>query len=597
MKFAEEYYLNNIKQVKDELSSLEKILNRYAALRLAIAIAAIISTYYCYKKDNFTLVVVSIAFGITAFLIAAFFHNNKINEKNKKLLLLKYNEKGIMRINGEWKKFDDYGKEYIDKKHNFTNDLDIFGKNSLFQWINITNSQFGRNILAKMLRLDNIPSINEVKNNQEAIKELKDKRELCQNIYLETCNDKYSDKNIDRFIQWMKGDKVISLTPKYIPYLFLTVTYTILFFTIIRKIPISVLVLDLLINYLVIKVITRQTEEIVGLVLNNKRKIIQYTNVLAIIQKEEYISKKLNTLKGKLVSARKNSVEEMGKLKNIINWLGDSTGNAYYLILNLFMMSDIFILHNLELWRKENGQDVEEWLNIMGEFEALISLSNLAFEHELWNYPDVTDDFKIEAIEIGHPLLGERAKVNDFKLCGGEKAALITGSNMSGKSTFLRTIGFNMILAYLGVPVFAKDFKCGIFNIYTCMRTQDDLEENISSFYAEILRIKLVIEAAKKGEKVFFLLDEIFKGTNSKDRHHGAQVLIEQLVAANGRGLVSTHDLELCDLEKVHPWLVNYNFQEYYKDNKIKFDYKLRKGKSTTQNAKYLMKMAGIDME
>lgn len=305
MKFAEEYYLNNIKQVKDELSSLEKILNRYAALRLAIAIAAIISTYYCYKKDNFTLVVVSITFGITAFLIAAFFHNNKINEKNKKLLLLKYNEKGIMRINGEWKKFDDYGKEYIDKKHNFTNDLDIFGKNSLFQWINITNSQFGRNILAKMLRLDNIPSINEVKNNQEAIKELKDKRELCQNIYLETCNDKYSDKNIDRFIQWMKGDKVISLTPKYIPYLFLTVTYTILFFTIIRKIPISVLVLDLLINYLVIKVITRQTEEIVGLVLNNKRKIIQYTNVLAIIQKEEYISKKLNTLKGKAGKCKK----------------------------------------------------------------------------------------------------------------------------------------------------------------------------------------------------------------------------------------------------------------------------------------------------
>ena len=168
---------------------------------------------------------------------------------------------------------------------------------------------------------------------------------------------------------------------------------------------------------------------------------------------------------------------------------------------------------------------------------------------------------------------------------------------MSGKSTFLRTIGFNMILTYLGLPTFSKGFKCGISNIYTCMRTQDNLEENISSFYAEILRIKLVIEAAKSGEKVFFLLDEIFKGTNSNDRHDGARILIEQLVKLQGVGLVSTHDLELCNLEKEKSWLVNYNFREYYKENKINFDYVLRRGKSETQNAKHLMKLAGIDIE
>ena len=169
-----------------------------------------------------------------------------------------------------------------------------------------------------------------------------------------------------------------------------------------------------------------------------------------------------------------------------------------------------------------------------------------------------------------------------------------SGSNMSGKSTFLRTVGINLLLSYIGAPVYAEKFECGIMNIYTCMRTKDNLEESISSFYAEILRIKILIEACKKGERVFFLLDEIFKGTNSKDRHVGATVLIKQLIQYGGVGLVSTHDLELCDLENKN--IVNYNFKEYYEDNKIKFDYKLRRGKSVTQNAIHLMKLAGIEI-
>ena len=260
-------------------------------------------------------------------------------------------------------------------------------------------------------------------------------------------------------------------------------------------------------------------------------------------------------------------------------------------------MSDIFILSNLQEWRIKNGYKLEKWLEDMGEVEALVSLSTISFEHEEWTYPTISGINEIEAIELAHPLLGERAKANNFNLKGSEKVALITGSNMSGKSTFLRTIGFNMVLTYLGLPTFSKGFKCGISNIYTCMRTQDNLDENISSFYAEILRIKLVIEAAKNGERVFFLLDEIFKGTNSQDRHDGARILIEQLVKLQGVGLVSTHDLELCDLENEKSWLVNYNFREYYKNNKINFDYVLRRGMSKTQNAKHLMKLAGIDIE
>ena len=153
------------------------------------------------------------------------------------------------------------------------------------------------------------------------------------------------------------------------------------------------------------------------------------------------------------------------------------------------------------------------------------------------------------------------------------------------------------MLAYIGAPVCASKFSCSVMKIYTCMRTKDNLEESISSFYAEILRIKQLITACKNKEKVFFLLDEIFKGTNSEDRYTGAKILIKQLIKYGSSGFVSTHDFELCDMENNHTEIVNYNFREYYEENKIKFDYKIRKGRSTTRNAIHLMKLAGIEIE
>ena len=394
----------------------------------------------------------------------------------------------------------------------------------------------------------------------------------------------------------MEADEKTSFTVKYVPYLFITITILFLYFIATGRVPVSYLILDLFVNYLVVKLLTKNLNDSINIILDNKKSIIEYSKILELIEKEEFKSVSLCKLKNKLSEKDLNCITEMSKLKSIINWIGDSNANAYYLIINVLILSDIFVLQNLEKWRKKNGAKIRTWIEVIGEFEALISISNIVFDNPQWSLPCITERREIECLKVAHPLLGEKAESNDFSLKDGKKAALITGSNMSGKSTFLRTIGFNMILAYIGSTVRAEKFECGIFNIYTCMRTQDNLEESISSFYAEILRIKLVIEAARNGEKVFFLLDEIFKGTNSKDRHDGAKILIEQLVKSGGIGLVSTHDFELCDLEKIHKWLINFNFQEYYIDNKIKFDYKLRNGRSKTQNAKYLMKLAGIEI-
>ncbi len=597
MKNSLSYYKNNIEKINEQLKSLEKKLIAFSIIRFIIVIVGLIAMYYYYKQDSIEGLGFSFLCTLFVFLIIVFFHSERINLKKRLLTMLEYYEKGIKRLDNTWKEFSDIGEEFINKNHNFSSDLDIFGKKSLFQWINLTRTKFGRKKLAHKMMLNDLPTRYEIQDNQEAIKELSKKRDFCEKLYFEATIQNKKKENIEELLKWAKSDEKNSFTIKYVSYIFIAITLILIFLTIIGRFPVTYLLLDLMINYLVIKLLTRKLSSVIDIFINNKREIIKYSNLLGLIQDESFESKKLLELQKDLLGSNINCKAEMKKLRNIVNWLGDSTSNAYYLIINVFLMSDIFILCNLEEWRIKNGYKLEKWLEIMGEIEALVSLSTLAFEHQAWSYAKISGVNEIEARGLAHPLLGERAKVNDFNLCGNERVALITGSNMSGKSTFLRTIGFNMILTYLGLPTCSKFFKCGISNIYTCMRTQDNLDENISSFYAEILRIKLVIEAAKSGKKVFFLLDEIFKGTNSQDRHDGARILIEQLVKLQAVGLVSTHDLELCNLEQEKSWLVNYNFREYYKNNKINFDYILRRGKSETQNAKHLMKLAGIDIE
>lgn len=595
MNKALSFYEEKILKYKADIEKLNYIISKLAILRLLIVGLAIILSYYFYKKENIISLIISLILLFIIFIITAYYHNKKINEKKEHEVYVNINKKGIARIKGEFKENEDNGEEFLKDEHPFVSDLDIFGRNSLFQMINSTKTKFGRSKLFKMLTLEGIPTRNEILNKQDAIRELGSKVEWRQSLEVKSTLKKSGTKDIDELLKWAKSKNEIKPLFKIIPYLFIVITMMSMVLVVLNILPISYLVLMFMINYLVVKILTKDLTPIIKLFDKHKKDIEAYTNLLILIDNEKFESIFLKDLKLKLKNNSKNCVKEMKELKKLVDWLGDSSSNAYYLLLNITVLSDIFILRNLEEWRKTNGDKLKDWLDIMGEFEALSSISNLSFDFESWSYAKIIEEDVVEAIDVGHPMLGERAVVNSFTLRSNEKVALITGSNMSGKSTFLRTIGLNLLLSYIGAPSCSKSFTCGIFSIYTCMRTKDNLEESISSFYAEILRIKILIEAAKKGEKVFFLLDEIFKGTNSKDRHEGAKVLINQLVNNKALGLVSTHDLELCDLEKTKLWLKNYNFQEYYEKNNIKFDYKLRSGKSKTQNAVHLMKLAGID--
>jgi len=293
-----------------------------------------------------------------------------------------------------------------------------------------------------------------------------------------------------------------------------------------------------------------------------------------------------------------NLIKEQNKsikrLANIYDKISERN-NAFFIIINILLLWDYQCMILFEKWRIKSGKDLKKWFDVIGEFEALNSISNIIYEHPEWVMPLISDNnYIIKAENIDHPLLGEKMVCNNITIDKTKNILLITGSNMSGKSTFLRTVGINLILSYIGAPVCAKKFEYSLMQIFTCMRTSDNLENNISSFYAEILRIKMIVEEVQENKKVFFLLDELFKGTNSLDRHDGAIALIKQLGDEKASGLISTHDLELCDLQYKYSKIKNYHFKEYYLNNELKFDYKIREGVSTTRNAIHLLKLAGI---
>lgn len=595
MSKALSFYEGEISKYEEKIKNINGVITKISTLRLIIAIMAVLLAYYFYKGENIAYLISSIVISVGIFIVVAYYHNKRIQEKREYEIYININRNGINRIMGTFKEREDKGEEFLSDEHPFASDLDIFGRNSLFQMINSTKTKFGRAKLSQMLNLNAIPSREEILKKQEAINELGKKVEWRQRLEVKSTIKKSGTKDINELLEWANGKSEIKPLFKIVPYLFIAITMISIVLVVLKVLPISYVILVFMINYLVVKILTKDLVQIIKLFDKHKKDIEAYTNLLILIENENFDSVLLKELKNKMNSSGKSCVEEMKALKKLVDWLGDSSSNAYYLLLNVTVLSDTFILRNLEEWRRLNGHKLEAWLNVMGEFEALSSISNLSFDFDEWSYPTISNLDVVEGINIGHPMLGERAVVNSFTLNHDSKVALITGSNMSGKSTFLRTIGLNLLLSYIGAPTCSNGFTCGVFSIYTCMRTKDNLEESISSFYAEILRIKILIEAAKNGEKVFFLLDEIFKGTNSKDRHEGAQVLINQLVNNNAMGLVSTHDLELCDLEKTKKWIKNYNFQEYYEKNNIKFDYKLREGRSKTQNAVHLMKLAGIE--
>ncbi len=591
-------YQKRHKDYEEKSKDLARKLNNISNLRLFEVVLGLAGSVYLYKKDFNLFSAVLVGFTIFIFLCLVFYHGSLKAKKKRWDILCNINHDSTKRINNEWGSFKDTGDGFKDYDHNYSDDLDIFGERSLFQWINTCVTFKGRRILSQWLTKPS-ESKKEILSRQSAAKELSENLDWRQSFLTEGMLSKEEFQDPEKLIEWAGSfngfytNKVLTYVVNFLP----LVTLIMLVGAFVWDIPffVSGILICIQIAMLAFKFIEMSSVlDTLGSYIDN---IKAYEKMLETFEKQDFQCDYLNQLKNRLQSKEgKTAFSQIRYLEKILNRM-TIRRSELYIVIDILLLWDYRCMIPLENWKRNSGRSLETWLDALGELEALSSIAGLYFDHSDWATPVIYDDEnspRFFGTTVGHPLLPEDRIYNDLRMMRKGNVHIITGSNMSGKSTLLRTVGINLVLAYIGAPVCASELHCSIFDLYTSMRVRDDLGKNISSFYAELLRIKTMIEAARNGRPVFFLLDEIFRGTNSRDRHTGARVLIKQLSQEGAIGYVSTHDIELGDLETESESIRNFHFREYYEEGQLHFDYKLRPGVSNTRNAIYLMKMAGL---
>ncbi|SKC15250.1 MutS-related protein [Dyadobacter psychrophilus] len=490
---------------------------------------------------------------------------------------------------------DDSGLQFQEKEHAFGSDLDIFGEYSLYKLLNRTRTAEGSHRFANWLK--NHADTKEIRLRQEAAAEFSRHPEMIQSLEATALLHEHAAQQLGEFRQWSREfmDKDLARLLNFRWFSVITVSIAILFlFSILPAWP---LLLCIAVNVVLIARFKAYIDSVTNRTTALGKTLVSYGEILEVAQSFPYQSPWWTGRKERIKGSG-NALKQVGVLFARL----DYRNNIFFsLLVGIPTLWDIFCLAGLETWKQNHHDKLADWLEVLADAEAMNSLAGHAFANPEYIAPDVTDspEFQIDTIAMGHPLIPlERRISNDFSVSGTGHTILVTGSNMSGKSTFLRTIGLNFVLAQMGAVVSAKTFKCAPVRVFSSMRTQDSLEESTSSFYAELKRLRKLLELAdeRNSAPVFYLLDEILKGTNSSDRHRGAEALIRQLHTKKASGLVSTHDLELGEWGATENYVHNFHFRSDVENGELLFDYRLHDGICKSFNASELMRMMGIDI-
>ena len=562
MKTCMETYGKRKNRYESLLKRQTSFINIISNLRLVVFVCGLAALAAAYFTQYYIL------FGAVALVSTVVFtylilqHEKLIGKRKYTTLLIRINEEAISRMKGEWTSFPDDGSEFLDEAHSYTQDLDIFGKGSLFQWTDCAKTYMGRRHFADLLS-GQYGNASDVRGRQEAVEELANKTAWRQRLLAEAMIRPEAAVNPEPLIRWASElnsgySREWLILTRALPVLTLVFAALAYVFSLI---PWFVPVVTLLLQYILLKVKARQNANLFKLAEKFSGGILAYSRMLKLFEKSSFKCDDLKNLIKRLTgSDGASALRQVERLASIIDSISNRN-TPFYIIFNIITLWDYHYLIALEKWKMRSGKHLEDWLAALGGAEALCSLALIRHDNPGWARPEIIEGMNgYEALNMGHPLLKHENRIdNDLFIQSPTRVLLITGSNMSGKSTLLRTAGINMVLAYAGAPVCAASFRVPLLEIYTCMRVGDNLEKNISSFYAELIRIKKVVETVAQGRNVFYLLDEIFKGTNSIDRHSGASVLIKKLSSSETLGLVSTHDLELCTLAETNNRIKNYH--------------------------------------
>lgn len=591
---------NQIKQVfsAEKNKASEKAKNAsHTSGALAIArfvafMIYLICTVYLANERWATGVFVSTLLFVVFFSLLVKFHKRIKDELRLQQALAEINQQELLRMDWKHHEFLADGKEFVDRKHPYSYDLDLFGKGSLFQWINRTVTANGAKILANWLKEQ--ASLQQICQRQEAVKELSSAPTFLQEFEGNArvlSNDKME---ITQLLLWIAEPAQVAkaswLRWAYwvLPVHFFLQAFLAFYFA---EYPVFWAVLALMIN---LAVVGRFNAYITSLIEGTTLALPvfkMYAQMMVQLGGQQFESQLITGYQKQLQDT--GALASIGKLNRLLGLLEYRLNAVFAFTVNAVLLLDIRWVQQLEAWKAQHHQHLAQWIQVLGEIEALNSLATTLYANPDFTLPRVKEQpFQLKANQIGHPLIHAEKRVdNSFEMDGNGQLVILSGSNMAGKSTFLRTLAINMALAFAGGPVCAKQLVVSRALLFTSMRIEDSLNENLSSFYAELTRLQQLFKLLAEREDVFYMLDEILRGTNSEDRYRGVMSILKRLLKTKASGMISTHDLKLAELAHEQENQVrNFSFESTIQQGKIYFDYQLKAGVCRSFNAYELMK-------
>lgn len=593
------FYSNNILELNKLLQQLKSKSSQIAWARFIVFLATAFSIKQLWGSSVIVIVAIGTA-GLSCFLWMLSLSSNNRRKQNNTTALIDLNKQEIEILNNNYLHRND-GATFKQADHNYENDLDIFGKASLYQYLNRCVSEQGKCLLAKQLLT--AQSTDFILQQQEAVKELSTKMSWAQQFIAYGIENNVTKSTEEKINNWLKEKNTVFIWQgwNWFIHIYSAITLASLMLYIVDVFPSSIFY-PLTTLYFLFALYQSKKVHKTYIQLG---KIVDEVATLQVqlkwLEEETFSSKLFNHIQSNISNNNQTKASvQILHLKQILDRFDARLNVFLFFFLNSFLLWDVRQMLALIHWKKNNKELLNHWFKAIASTEVSISLATLYFNQPQFVFPTISNThFEFTATDLGHPLIAENKRVNNsFTLNGIGKTALITGSNMGGKSTFLRSIGINTVLALMGAPVCAKAFTVSNVELMSSMRIADNLAESTSTFYAELKKIQSIIEAVKAQKKVFILLDEILRGTNSLDRHTGSKALIQQLIQQNAVAIIATHDVELANLETQLPNAINYyHFDVQVSNEELYFDYKLKQGVCTSLNASILMKKIGIEMQ
>ena len=582
------FYKNQLEKHQLALKKFSKKLIGMSSLRLLVFLVTSAGIYFTFNIWQVAVTIGVVGVILFIFLLSKYTDAKRLRDVSKALVSL--NEEELKIASGDFHHRDS-GNKFQDPQHFYSLDIDLFGRGSFFQFINRTTINEGAETLAEMLTANHIENIHL---KQDAIKELVGKPQWRQYFSAVATLIKAETPAL-KIIEWLLSYKIF--LPKrmsWLPRVFSLVSILIIGLGMFKIIDLGFIGYWLIVGLLVTGLYLKKINALASNTDKVRDTFRQYALLLNQIENEVFTSDVLKNKQADIQQEHKKASEIFSQFSKHLDALDNRNNLISAIFGNGFFLSDLKNVYKIEQWMTQYKTTVSNWFGVVSFFDAYNSLGNYAFNHPHFVFPEIVDNkIVIQAKDLGHPLLNKNKRVDsDIDICNHE-FFIVTGANMAGKSTFLRTVSLHIVMANAGLPVCATSSKYTPVKLITSMRTSDSLTEDSSYFFSELTRLKFIVDEITR-EPYFIILDEILKGTNSTDKAIGSRKFVEKLVASNATGIIATHDLSLCEISKELPEVKNHFFDAQIVNDELFFDYKFKDGICQNMNASFLLKKMKI---